>query len=111
MSANRTGWSLKKLPTISVLPPHKVGAEWSRRGAFSITWGRLGRRGTDSGGRLTLGQRPGELERRERAEELGMGVPHVQVGVLKQLVLVLAPDDVATPAVDHSGDIDGHLGH
>ncbi|MDX6413731.1 MAG: hypothetical protein QOH23_1141, partial [Gaiellaceae bacterium] len=64
-----------------------------------------------SGGGFTLGQRPGELERRQRAQELGMGPTHVQLGVLKQLVLVLAPDDVATPAADHSGDIECHLGH
>jgi hypothetical protein len=111
MSANRTGWSLKKLPTISVLPPHKVGAEWSRRGGFSITWRHLGRRGTDSGGRFALGREPRELERRERAEQLRMGAPHVQLGVLKQLVLVLTPDDIATPAADHSGDIECPLGH
>src|ERR687885_195269 len=38
-SANSTAWSLKKLPTISVLPPYKVSAECPRRGQVSITSG------------------------------------------------------------------------
>lgn len=38
-----------------------------------------------------------------------MGAANVQVGILEELLLVLPPEDVATAASDHSGDIDSHL--
>ncbi len=40
-----------------------------------------------------------------------MSAPHVQLGSLKQLVLVLTPDEIATFAADYSGDIECHLSH
>ena len=46
--------------------------------------------------------RPGEFERRQSPDELGMGAANVQIGSLEEFLLVLPPEGVATTAADHS---------
>src|SRR5690242_21933372 len=94
-SANRTGWSLKKLPTISGPTPSQ-----SRRRGVSARrvfyhMERLRASLRPSGGRLVLPERTGELERREGSEQLGMGALNVLFGVQEKALVVLAPEDVA----------------
>ena len=38
-----------------------------------------------------------------------MDAANVQIGVLEELLLILATEDVATTAEDRAGDIDSHL--
>ena len=111
MSANSTAMVVEEAPDDQRAPPHKVGAEWSSaRRVFYHMAPSGAPPGPIQAAASPSATRPGELQRRQRAEELGMGPPHVQVGVLEQLVLIFAPDDIATPAADHSGDIECHLG-
>src|SRR6476646_1078763 len=95
-SANRTGWSLKKLPTISVPTP----SQSRRRGASArrlfYHMERLRASLRPSGGGFVLSERTGELERREGSEELGMHALHMALRIQEEALLVRAPKDVAT---------------
>src|SRR5207247_10148119 len=61
------------------------------------------------GGGFVSGRGAREIAGRRCPDERGMGGANVQIRVVEELLLVLSPEDVATAAVDHSGDIDGHL--
>src|SRR5712691_12135292 len=107
-SANSTGWSLKKLPTISVRTPSQSPRRVASARRIFYHMALLERR---FGLRLPLRRRPteGELERGQRPHELGMGGANVQICVLEKLLLVLPPENVATTAANRSRDIDSHL--
>ena len=111
MSANSTGWSLKKLPTISVLTPSESlrRVTPARRLFYHMTL--LGAPLARLMQPLRRVGRPRELERRQGSNELGMGDTNVLVGSLEELVLVLPPEGLTTTAAAHAGNIDSHLAH
>jgi hypothetical protein len=65
--------------------------------------------GSASGSLFFRDRGTGELERRQRPGELGMGCANVEFGALQELLLVLPRDGLATTAADHSRDIDSHF--
>jgi hypothetical protein len=87
------------LPTISVLPPHKVGAEVSpARAGFYHMAPRRGAMSSGLGGLFVVEQRFRELERRERLHKLGVGVADVPLGVIPKVLQLLPSEDVAAAA-------------
>src|SRR5438128_2839961 len=94
-SANSTGWSLKKLPTISVRTPSQSLRRVTSARAGFYHMGRPGAPPHGLGSRFVVVRRTRELERGERADQLRMDAANVHVGVSKHLVLLLTQEDVA----------------
>ena len=82
MSANSTGCSLKKLPTISVPTPSQSRRREvsARRLFYHMAALRAPLEG--SGRCFVLSRGAGQLEREKAADEVGMGVRDVEIGVL-----------------------------
>src|SRR2546422_5738215 len=82
ISANSTGWSLKKLATISVRTPSQSPRRVTSARRVFYHMAPVERRFPGSGGRFVGAGRPGELRRRPGADELGMDDADVQGGRL-----------------------------
>src|SRR4051812_39354482 len=111
MSANNTGWSLKKLPTISVPTPSQSRRRGvsARRLFYHMAALRAPLEG--SGRCFVLVHRAGQLERRKGADEVGMVATDVEIGGNQQILLVVPPEDVAAATADAACDFDCHLPH
>src|SRR2546429_3047671 len=92
-SANSTACSLKKLPTISVPTPSEGQRRVSSARAGFYHMGL----GSGFGARLAAG----ELERRERPDQLRMDAADVAIHFGQQRVVVLSLQDRPAPAFHH----------
>src|SRR5206468_10810413 len=104
-SANSTGWSLKKLAAISGPTPSQSRRRVTPARAGFYHMKRPGAPLDGSGSGFVLLERPCELERRQRADELRMDAADVLVRLPQHVLLPLTQEGIATAAPDLLDDL------